>query len=96
MSKNSSSYVVDKLTAIAVKYNRDVDVAPKIIEKGQGLVAQEILNIAKDHNIPIVQNEEVAQILKRCEIDSFIPVEAYFLIAQILSKIFSYKKDEYH
>lgn len=88
---NATSAVIDRLTAIAVKYNHDLDSAPKVIEKGQGLIAEEIVKIAKHHNIPVVQNEQVAKILKSCEIDSLIPVEAYMLVAQILSKIFTYK-----
>lgn len=91
---NITSDSLDRLTAIAVKYDRTLDKAPKVLERGEGLIAEEIIKIAKEHKIPIVQNEDVAKILKRCEIDSFIPVEAYLLVAQILSKIFTYRNNE--
>lgn len=74
--------------AIALGYDNTKDIAPKILATGNGVIAQEIINIAKSHNIPIHQDADLAQILSVLEIDSYIPLEVYGAVAEILSYIY--------
>lgn len=80
-------------TATAVGYDPEVDVAPRIIATGKGSVAEKILEIAKQENIPIEENAELAQILSFLEMGSMIPIEAYAAIAKILGQIYKYKEE---
>ncbi|WP_187648132.1 EscU/YscU/HrcU family type III secretion system export apparatus switch protein [Nitrosophilus labii] len=81
-----------KKEAVALKYNREIDSAPKVIAKGKGVVAQNILEFAKEHNIPIKEDPELVQILSKLEIDKEIPPELYKAVAKIL--IYIYKSKE--
>ncbi len=78
-------------TAIAVGYNQELDVAPRILATGKGTIAEKILEIASQENIPVHQDEELAEILSLIELNSFIPIEAYAAIAKILTHIYGYK-----
>lgn len=73
---------------VALKYDGDEDNAPKVIAKGKGLVAQEILHIAEQHNIPLQQNEELTALLSQLELGQEIPETLYETVAQVLAFIF--------
>lgn len=63
--------------AIAIQYDHSNMVAPKVIAKGVNLVAFRIADIAREHNIPVVQNIPVARaIYASVEIDQEIPPES--------------------
>ena len=74
--------------AVALEYDGDLDAAPKVIAKGQGRIAEQIIALAKAHNIEIHEDAELAQMLSVLEIDSMIPVEAYTAVAEVLSYIY--------
>jgi flagellar biosynthesis protein len=77
----------DKL-AIALEYDRAKDPAPRVVASGQGHIAAQIIEVAKQHNIEIRKDAELAQILSVLDVDSVIPVEAYASVAEILSYIY--------
>lgn len=71
--------------AVALKYDKTVMEAPKVIAKGTELFAEKIKEIARENGIPIVENRPVAQALYRLvDIDREIPPELYETIAEIL------------
>jgi type III secretion system FlhB-like substrate exporter len=74
---------MDRQKAVAVKYDDSLP-APFIIAKGKGELASAIRKIAKEHNIQIVQSEELADHLIELDIGSFIPEAYYAIIAEIL------------
>ena len=88
-TKNSGSKIQ---TAIAVGYNKQVDQVPRILATGKGIIAEKILEIASQENIPVHQDAELADILSMLELNNFIPIEAYAAIAKILTHIYGYKK----
>lgn len=69
--------------AIALSYTSD-DAAPKVTAKGSGLVAQNILDQADKHDIPVYEDEKLAKILTQLEIGDNIPPELYEIVAQVL------------
>lgn len=73
---------------VALKYDGDEDAAPKVIAKGKGPVAQEILAIASEHNIPLQHNAELTALLSQLELGQEIPEALYETVAQILAFIF--------
>ncbi len=74
--------------AISIQYNAK-ESAPKVTAKGYGYIAEEILQIAQQHEIPIKQDAELTQLLAQVEIDEEIPQVLYEAVAQIL--VFAYQ-----
>ena len=71
--------------AVALKYVRKEDEAPKVLAKGQDNLALKIKEIAQDNNIPIVENKTLARSLfDAAEIDQLIPHEFYKAVAEII------------
>lgn len=75
--------------AIALKYDTETMGAPKVIAKGQRLVAERIRELAKEHDIPIVEDKPLAQTLfKAVEVDQEIPYDLYKAVAEILAYVY--------
>lgn len=69
--------------AAALKYSPD-DAAPKIVAIGKGEIAEKILETAKENDVPIYENPELAQTLALLSIGDEIPEELYEIVAEIL------------
>lgn len=74
--------------AVALRYNQNQDNAPKVVAKGEGLVAERIKEIAKQNGIPIHSDNDLVELLAQIDIDREIPPELYAAIAEILSWIY--------
>lgn len=71
--------------SIALKYERGVDIAPIVIAKGADHVAMKIREIAKENDIPMVENIPLARsIYTKVEIDEAIPVDLYEDVGEVL------------
>lgn len=73
-----------KKSAVALEYEPTVDKAPKVIASGRGYVAERILDTAKEHDIPIHQDEKLTRHLEDIEIGEYIPPELYQVVAEVL------------
>ncbi len=79
--------------AIAMKYNNQKNSAPKIVAKGIDFIALKIKDIAKENDIPIIENPALARsIYSQIEIDQEIPSEFYKALAEIFSYVYELKK----
>ncbi len=74
--------------AVALKYERGKDTAPKVAAKGAGAVAEKILAIAKAHNIPIQKDKTLLDALYKLDINEEIPEELYRVVAEILAFVY--------
>ena len=70
--------------AVALRYDMERDKAPKVVAKGKGYVAENIIQKALEADVPIHQDEKVANALTDVEIGSYIPQELYEVVAEIL------------
>ncbi len=78
--------------AIALSYKPESMAAPKVVAKGSGFVAERIRELAREHNVPLVENKSVAQSLfKTVEIGQTIPSSIYRAVAEIMSYIYKLK-----
>jgi flagellar biosynthesis protein len=77
----------DKL-AVALKYDKKTDQAPVIAAKGKGYIAQQIIELAREHNIEIREDADLVTLLAKLDIDMPIPLEAYAAVAEILSYVY--------
>jgi flagellar biosynthetic protein FlhB len=78
--------------ALALKFDAREMVAPRIMAKGSGHIAQRIREIAVEHQIPIVEEKPLAQALfKMVEIGDYIPAELFRAVAEVLAYVYRLK-----
>ena len=69
--------------AIAIQYNPDED-APKILASGTGIIADKIIEKAKSSDVPLYEDNKLANTLSKLDIGEYIPPELYSIVAEIL------------
>lgn len=74
--------------AAALHYDPLGTQAPQIIAAGQGLIAEEIVRIAKEHGVPLHEDAALVEALSRLEITESIPRELYAVVAEVLAYVF--------
>ncbi|MBL5779196.1 EscU/YscU/HrcU family type III secretion system export apparatus switch protein [Bacillus sporothermodurans] len=74
--------------AIALKYQSEIQDAPKVIAKGKGLTAENIIEVAKEKNIPIQEDHNLVGLLSQLEINETIPEELYEAVAEVFAFIY--------
>ena len=78
--------------AIALKYEEGVTGAPKVVAKGADLIALKIKEIAKENDVPIIENKPLARMMfKEVELDQEIPQDMYEAVAEILAMVYKLK-----
>jgi|GEM_PF-115629 len=75
--------------AVALHY--DHKDAPKVVAKGEGIIAEQIIAAAAEHGVYIKENPLLAQALGAVELDEEIPVELYTAVAEIIGFVLSLK-----
>jgi flagellar biosynthesis protein FlhB len=79
--------------AIALQYDQGKSIAPRVVAKGAGFIAEKIRDIAGENDIPIVENKPLAQVLyKMVKLDGLIPENLYRSVAEVLAYVYSIKK----
>ncbi len=78
--------------AVALRYDAERDQAPRIIAKGRGHVAENILAVAQKSTIPVYQNKSLVNMLMALEIDREIPPELYRTIAEVMAYVYRMDK----
>lgn len=81
-------------SAIALRYDKSKDDAPRILATGREILAEKIIEIAAQEGIEIHEDKDLADILSFVEIGSYIPIEAYGAVAKILNHIYKYKENQ--
>lgn len=69
--------------AVALKYDPSEE-APKVIASGKGIIADKILETAKESDVPVYEDEGLAKTLSKLELGEAIPPELYGVVAEIL------------
>ncbi len=78
--------------AIALKFDAREMIAPQVLAKGAGHIAGRIREIAREHQIPVVEEKPLAQALyKMVEIGDYIPAELYRAVAEVLAYVYRLK-----
>ena len=79
--------------AVALQYNREKMNAPVVVAKGARYLAERIKRVARDHNVPIVENRWLAKALyESVEVGQEIPIRFYQAVAEVLAYIYRLKK----
>lgn len=78
----------ERKKAVALRYDLEENKAPVLVAKGQGEIAKEIIKIAKENKIPVVENEALVEALIKLDLYEEIPPELYEAVAEILVYVF--------
>ncbi|HEX8962911.1 MAG TPA: EscU/YscU/HrcU family type III secretion system export apparatus switch protein [Rhodocyclaceae bacterium] len=73
--------------AVALAYAQG-DAAPKVIAKGRGLIAEEIIRRAREHGIYVHQSPELVALLSQVDLDDHIPPQLYVAVAELLAWLY--------
>lgn len=71
--------------ALGLAWQKGSSGGPKVLAKGQGPVAQTILDLAAQHGIPIQEDPDLLELLSACEVGDEIPSEVYGAVARLLA-----------
>jgi flagellar biosynthesis protein len=74
-------------SAVALTYGPD-DTAPKVVAKGKGLIAEEIIARANEHGVFIHQSKELVNLLMKVDLDDSIPPALYTVVAELLAWLY--------
>jgi flagellar biosynthesis protein len=78
--------------AVALRYNEDREAAPRVLAKGRGKIAEKILDIAREQNIPVRDDPDLVEMLAKLDVGSLLPTELYPAVAEVLA--FVYKQNQ--
>lgn len=80
--------------AAALRYDTEKENAPRVLAKGEGEVAKNIIKIAELNNLPIKKDEDLIELLSKVEIDKEVPEALYKAVAEVFSFIYKTTKKE--
>ena len=86
--KPSGGDDADEPVAVALRYEPPRQDAPRIVAKGRGEVAKQILEIALANGIAIREDADLVALLEAVELDMEIPLEAFIAVAEILAYVY--------
>ena len=78
--------------AIALAYETG-DFAPRVVAKGRGLVAEQIIARAREHDVFVHESKELVSLLMQIDLDDHIPPKLYMAIAEILAWLYRLEQD---
>jgi len=79
--------------AIALAY-RQTDAAPRVVAKGKGLVAEQIIAKAREHGVFVHESPELVALLTQVDIDEHIPPQLYLAVAELLAWLYRLENGE--
>ncbi|MBT4046996.1 MAG: EscU/YscU/HrcU family type III secretion system export apparatus switch protein [Nitrospina sp.] len=88
MKQNST-----KNSAISLKYSGGSNHAPKVTAKGQGWVADKIIAMAQEQNIPIKKDKDLIELLAKIDVGKEIPASLYKTVAELLAWVYQLNKE---
>lgn len=74
-------------TAVALAY-RETDAAPRVVAKGRGLIAEEIIARAREHGVYVHESPEMVSLLMQIDLDQRIPPQLYLAVAELLAWLY--------
>ena len=74
--------------AAAIKYDQAKNMAPRVVAKGKGHIADQIVQLARENDVPLHEDQNLANVLEAMELESEIPAELYRAVAEVLEFIY--------
>lgn len=82
----------ERALAVALAYAPG-DAAPKVIAKGRGLIADEIIARAHQHDIYVHESAELVALLMQVDLDAHIPPQLYVAVAELLAWLYRIERE---
>lgn len=79
--------------AVALTYDPEQGGAPRVVAKGKGKIAENILSKAEEHDIPIQEDPSLVEILGKLNIDESIPEELYQAVSEVFAFLYQIDKE---
>ncbi|MDR3323132.1 MAG: EscU/YscU/HrcU family type III secretion system export apparatus switch protein [Zoogloeaceae bacterium] len=79
--------------AVALAY-RQTDAAPRVVAKGRGLIAEEIIAKAKEHGVYVHESPDLLSLLVQVDLDEHIPSQLYLAVAELLAWLYRLEHGE--
>ena len=77
-----------KKKAVALRYKEDEDSAPKVLAKGKGILAEKIIELARESGVEIYEDSDLVEVLSAIDVGNEIPKELYRAVAEVLAFIY--------
>ena len=74
--------------AVAISYQEKTDLAPRVVAKGKGKVAETIIQLAKANNVPLYEDPNLSYALETLELNAHIPPELFHALAEVLAFVY--------
>lgn len=78
----------NRKTAVALQYDRVKTGAPKVVAKGSGLIAERLIQMARENHVPVIEDKLLVEMLEQLNVNQEIPPELYQVVAEILVAIY--------
>jgi flagellar biosynthesis protein len=78
----------DRKAAAALRYRKGEDTAPRLVAKGMGVLAENIIKAATEAGVPIHEDPDLLALLMTLDIDEVIPPEMYIAVAETLAFVY--------
>ncbi len=82
-----------RATAVALAYGQG-DAAPRVVAKGRGLVADEIVRRARESGVWVHESAEMVALLMQVDLDTHIPPQLYLAVAELLAWLYRLEKGD--
>jgi len=74
--------------AVALTYGKNQGGSPKVVAKGRGMIAQAIIERAKQNDVYVHESEDLVGLLMQVELDQEIPPQLYLAVAELLAWLY--------
>lgn len=80
--------------AVALGYEKAKDEAPRVLATGRGTIAETLLRMAKEHDVPVHQDHPLANALVKLELGATVPPELYAAVAEVLAFLWRLEQEK--
>lgn len=80
--------VFKRPAAAALQYDPLKPEPPQVVAVGRGVTADEIVRVAKEHNVPLYEDAGLVEALARLDISDCVPRELYAVVAEVLAYVY--------
>ncbi len=74
--------------AVALRYDANREDAPRIVAKGRGLLAERIIEVARENGIFVHEDPNLVSLLAELEVDTHVPEQLYRAVAEVLAFVY--------
>lgn len=85
---------IERKKAVALEYDEDEEEAPRVTAKGEGGLAEKIIELAEQEDIPLYEDEDLVELLYGLDLDEQIPPSLYEVVAEVFAFIYRINEEE--